>query len=535
MGLNYSTLHSGSPSILGKRSTLDDALDAPPAKRLMSEFLRTLNRCTKQQRCGFVEDAQVLSKRRHEEDDSQCHKKLKEDDSNSQTDKRVVTHRPVNSKHVFPFLMLPVELGNIILHILAAGFIDSSNNVSPVITYEHTRPVIVWCGMQGLPTPPSMWIRTIANAAMAKRQLYRLAGFFISSRTQLTISNIVIELHNARLTLATCKFLQTVAASGVSHLCLKSRLSSDLRAIESPEDIPVVNSSLFYPRLQKMQVKSAIFFSAEYISWTVHTLNSAALTALDLQLDNRGSPSWRLILPHLHMEHLETLYIDGALPINTIFHFLLHHPSIRELRIGRFTRPGFLPYATRPPNMDHLEVLTGSHDYIIPLLAQGLPALQRLAVIPDYPSTIGLFLDSELRGVINSARRCTRLQELDIALFCGYIAQPESDSFFIVDDPQHLRTERGLSNVRTITIHATWDADEFTLSSTHLSVLNSLPGWLDLFPSVQHLRIVEGRSVKLDADRRAQVTQLYRACPYLEDISMYAGDRHLAECWKREI
>ncbi|GBE81517.1 hypothetical protein SCP_0312460 [Sparassis crispa] len=458
--------------------------------------------------------------------------------------------------------MLPVELGNIILHILvndhdtlytlslvsgllrvyvlllylkAAGFIDSSNNVSPVITYEHTQPVIVWCGMQGLPTPPSMWIRTIMNAAMAKRQLYRLAGFFISSRTQLTISNIVIELHNARLTLATCKFLQTVAASGVSHLCLKSRLSSDLRAIESPEDIPVVNSSLFYPRLQKMQVKSAIFFSAEYISWTVHTLNSAALTALDLQLDNRGSPSWRLILPHLHMEHLETLYIDGALPINTIFHFLLHHPSIRELQIGRFTRPGFLPYATRPPNMDHLEVLTGSHDYIIPLLAQGLPALQRLAVIPDHPSTIGLFLDSELRGVINSARRCTRLQELNIALFCGYIAQPESDSFFIVDDPQHLRTERGLSNVRTITIRATWDADEFTLSSTDLSVLNSLPGWLDLFPSVQHLRIVEGRSVKLDADRRAQVTQLYRACPYLEDISMYAGDRHLADCWKREI
>ncbi|KAL6299898.1 hypothetical protein BKA93DRAFT_827590 [Sparassis latifolia] len=412
MGSNYSTLRSSSPSILGKRSTLDDALDAPPAKRLMSEFLRALNHCTKQQRCGFVEDAQVLSKRRHEEDDSQRHKKLKEDDSNSQTDKRVVvhaTHRPVNSKHVFPFLMLPVELGNIILHILAndrdtlytlslvsgllrvyvlplylkaAGFIDSSNNVGPVITYEHTRPVIMWRGMQGLPTPPSMWICIIANAAMAKCQLYGLAGFFISSRTQLAISNIVIELHNARLALATCKFLQTVA--------------TDLRAIESPEDIPVVNSDLFYPRLQKMQVKSAVFFSAEYISWMVHTLNSAALTALDLQLDNRGSPSWRLILPHLHMEHLETLYIDGALPINTIFRFLLHHPSICELRIGCFTRPGFLPYAAHPPNMDHLEVLAGSHDYIIPLLARGLPALQRLVVIPDHPSAIGLFLNSEL-------------------------------------------------------------------------------------------------------------------------------------------
>lgn len=410
--------------------------------------------------------------------------------------------RPANLKLLSPLLLLPAELGYLILEFLvddpaslyalsltsgllrvyalplylrAVGLIDSQKTVGPIVTYEHTRPVIAWRGMRGLPTPSSMSILIIANAALAERQLSGLAGFFVASRTRLAIPNIVIELGNAHVSSATCNFLQTVAASGASHLYLKSHPSHELRAVTSPEDIPIVNSGFFYPRLQKIQIKSTVFFSAEYIKWTVHTLNSAALTALDLQLENRGSPLWRLILPHLHLEHLEILHIDGALPVSAFFRFLSRHPRIRELEIGRFTRSGFSSNIIYTPSMDRLQVLMGPHAYITPLLVRSPPVLQRLVIIPDHPYAIGPFLDSEFRAVIASARGCMRLQEIDIALPYGYIAEPKPDSFFVVDDPQRVRAERCLANVRTVTIRAAWNTDQFTLSSTHRSVLVSRP------------------------------------------------------------
>lgn len=404
----------------------------------------------------------------------------------------------VRHKAVFPFMMLPAELSLMILDLLAndhnvlyilslvsgllrvyslprylraTGLLGPSGHEFPIITYKLTRALIVWRGVHGLVPPQSISILIGADSYRACRQIRALADTFVGN----SIPDVSIQVQRVHFPTLLCDFLQAVVHSGITRLRLSSSVSTTFLSIESPEDIPFVNSGLFYPHLQNMEIKAPVFFSIYIIKWTIQTLNSATLTTLDLRmgLNPTYSPPWRHILPRLTLDHLQTFSIDGSLPVATIFRFLFQHPRLRELRLGRLTRPGFPLAVPHAPIMPHLDVLVGSHEYIVPLLSRGIPRLTYLGVIPDFPYCAGPYFDSHYRDVMKAAQGCPNLEEVSVGLPYGYIAQDTDGSFFYARDVRHQRGERRLSSVRMVTIRAAWDVEEFMMACIHPSVLVS--------------------------------------------------------------
>lgn len=401
-------------------------------------------------------------------------------------------------KEIFPFMLLPVELGERILLLLASdhdfatlytlslasgllrvyalpiylrgmNLLKSRPGDYVTISLRNFEAVPRWRGLQDFRPPQKLSIWVSRVKLEARSQVRMLTQFFGSLGHHIAIREIHIDIGGAPIS-STLNFLDAVRVSGVSHLRVDCLINRDLHSVNSLAQIPFVNSARVFPRLESLYVSNSVFFSSRFIHWTLETLNSSSLTALRLQMEE-SSPSWRLILPQLRLPSLRLLYIDGALPVCSLFHFLRRHLHLRELKIGHFVRPGLPISSPNPPTMASLARLEGPLGYVLPLLAQGLPRLERLSLFPDFPFAHSTRVDFSLLAAMSYARMSPELWDITITLPHHYAVREGSGSFFFSQG--NGRREQAMNSMECITL-CTWrDVHGRRSASFHSTVMVS--------------------------------------------------------------
>ncbi|KAJ7286421.1 hypothetical protein C8J57DRAFT_1287592 [Mycena rebaudengoi] len=147
------------------------------------------------------------------------------------------------------------------------------------------------------------------------------------------------------------------------------------------------------PALRTFNIHTSFLFYSFFYRWTMHTLNSAPITALSLLNIDLGHYDWNIILPALSMPSLSDLSIgDSAIAFPDLFRFLARHPTIVVLDLSFNLVIGRLvPHASKDL-LPRLQCLRATPDYLVHFLEPPsvYPHLREVAIASDEQSSYAI-------------------------------------------------------------------------------------------------------------------------------------------------
>jgi hypothetical protein len=174
-------------------------------------------------------------------------------------------------------------------------------------------------------------------------------------------------------------------------------------------------STFSLDQLELFHANACFLFSTSFIDFTINTILSSPIKDLSLTETELTSQQWAKLLWRLNVPTLQSLFIDGEVPVVTLSKFLSRHSDLRKLYILPCLRSSFRSYRSRL-QLPKLEILFGPAAFVDVFLSSfDLPStLQHLSITSkalkgdNYIATVG--------RILRSATTCERLSHLSMEI-----------------------------------------------------------------------------------------------------------------------
>jgi hypothetical protein len=253
------------------------------------------------------------------------------------------------------------------------------------------------------------------------------------------------------------------------------------------------------------------FLSPSFRQWTTQSLNSSPIT--NLYLDD--VINLHLFLASLKLPALLDCYISCTrLPVQDLLTFLDRHPSITSLYVNRGDYQLPVPQNSPMWSLPRLSYLSSRPDFIIYFLLspQAVPSVTTVQLITGGLAQRPDKLDFSSLG---EAFILIAKQPKIVSLSLTLEASPEMRKWLRVErhpSPRSLAPSVDKFHLRYIT--------KLTVDEAN-GVVDLIPQWLALFPSLENLVIIcyQNRELDSKSQKASFVKLIHEYCPTLNTIS----------------
>ena len=282
--------------------------------------------------------------------------------------------------------------------------------------------------------------------------------------------------------------------------------------------------------LTAAQIHSDILLDLPFSNWTLSTLNTASLTLTNLSLEMgiKGDVTWKTFSRCLSLPFLKDFSLGANLfafgnvaKFMDIEAFLMNHPSIQDLHLYRVELPPSVEAVPRP-TFQNLVRFHG-HPFYVEWLLRAQRAKRGETALPNLEylrmsSDTGIFDDALFKPAFEAIVKSRK--NLTLALTWNYKDGIKDWLFSHIRNGQDRECSivSGLSNISTLAI---FDSCVYF----RLSMVNIIPDWLQLFPSLRHLRFECEKSTNIERlTDPTFIATVAILCPDIE--TMAVGGEH---------
>jgi len=285
-------------------------------------------------------------------------------------------------------------------------------------------------------------------------------------------------------------------------------------------------------KLADVSIHSDMLLQYTFFNWTVSTLRdaSSSLTRLSFRCGDVEKPTWRSLLKTLSLPVLTDFEVCTDLVVSSpgaAFHdlevFLSRHPTITSLHLHGVETPSSAP-VLKAPILPNLTTLMAHPIWILSILGmrenhpEALSELESIGVFTEYYQSTSRFnydlLNQALARIAVFPRRIT--------LTVRFMVQYGVSDWFAAQILLGVENSvlASLTCVSTLVISSAFFVD------LNQAIVDIMPQWLLLFPSVEHVKYME---------QPEDQAKLFKNSEFLERLALTCRNIKTVEVHRRQI